>query len=123
MSNETPGLGDTTTPWIPMSDPVDIKHIGKLLEEGGESVAALGQAIALAARCLIQGMDGINPDTGVRNKEQLENEFADVIANIRLNIRRFGLNDTRIECRAQRKFAYLTQVHAGAAGPSSTSSE
>lgn len=68
-----------------MSDPVDIKHIGKLIEELGELQAAL-------ARCLIQGMDGTEPTTGKPNRQWLEEEIADVYANVSLVRERFKLN-------------------------------
>jgi hypothetical protein len=58
-------------PWIPMSDPVDIKHVGKALEELGEAVAAL-------ARALIQGMDGQDPKTGKLNRDSVAEELAGV---------------------------------------------
>lgn len=71
-------------PWHPMTDLVDIKHIGKLQEELHE----LGAAIA---RCLIQGIDGVEPVTKKSNRLWLEEEIADVYANLSLVEERFGL--------------------------------
>jgi NTP pyrophosphatase (non-canonical NTP hydrolase) len=73
------------SPWIPMSDPLDIKHIGKLGEETGELSTVI-------FRCLIQQMDQTNPDDGKINKQWLEEEIADVLANIGLCKKHFNLN-------------------------------
>lgn len=71
-------------PWNPMTDPVDIKHIGKIIEELGELQAAL-------ARCLIQGIDETETTTGKPNRQWLEEEIADVYANLSLVQERFKL--------------------------------
>lgn len=92
------------SPWHPMSDPVDLKHLGKLLEE-------LGEATAAASRCLIQGIDGADPVTEEPNKEWLENELADVLANINLCSLRFELNEDRMNERAAKKMAHLKKWH------------
>lgn len=99
--NKTPD----PSPWVPMSEPIDIKHIGKLIEELGECVSA-------AARALIQGIDSREPVTGKVNLEWLEDEFADVQANITLNLLHFGLDTKRIGARAQRKMEHLRKWHA-----------
>lgn len=91
-------------PWQPITDPVDIAHLGKLGEEAGELAAA-------ASRCIIQGVDGREPVTGKVNREWLEDEIADVLANSELNIQRFALDGDRIAERALRKIAHLTQWH------------
>ena len=61
-------------PWHPMTDPVDKKTVGKFLEELGECVEAL---------CTTERNDAVF--------QQLENEVADVKANIVLMNRRFDL--------------------------------
>lgn len=90
-------------PWHPMSDPVDLKHIGKLLEELSEGGSA-------AARCMIQGIDEREPVTGKLNREWLEDEIADILANISLCEERFGLNIST--ARIERKLAHLRAWHA-----------
>lgn len=94
------GIGDHVSPWHPMADAVDLKTAGKGLEELGECTAAL-------SRCLIQGLDGINPENGKVNRQWLEQEMDDVRAQFELLSERFGLRSdpTRIErkktnCRA-----------------------
>lgn len=94
-------------PWHPMKDPVDLKYIGKL----GEEVNELGAAIF---RCMIQGIDEAHPETGKVNRDWLEDEIADVLANIDLVRKRFNLDDQKIWERKARKMHFLKQLHDGA---------
>lgn len=89
-------------PWHPITDSVDLKHLGKLLEECGELVSAL-------SRCLIQGINESEPITGELNKDWLENEIADVITGIQLVEKRFNL--IRLEGRIAKKTKHLSQWH------------
>lgn len=89
-------------PWHPMSDPVDLKTLGKLCEE-------LGECSAAAARCLIQGIDEREPRTGKPNRRWLSEELADVLANVRLTVDHFGLDQDFILSRADAKRAGLQQ--------------
>lgn len=91
-------------PWHPITDTVDLKHLGKLGEELGECGAAV-------ARCIIQGIDEAEPTTGKINREWLEDEIADVAANAQLVAERFGLDKDRIRDRAERKVAQLRTWH------------
>lgn len=50
------------SPWRPISNPVDLMHLGKLIEETTECATA-------AARCMIQGMDEAEPSTGEVNRD------------------------------------------------------
>lgn len=90
-------------PWQPMNRPIDIKHIGKLAEEINE----LGAAIA---RCIIQGLDEREPITGKHNRDWLQDEIADVIANIDLNVKHFDLKID--QGRIARKIKNLKEWHA-----------
>jgi hypothetical protein len=92
-------------PWHPITDPVDLKHLGKLSEEVNE----LGSA---TSRCIIQGIDACEPVTGKPNREWLEDEIADVQANIDLVIERFGLDEERMAARVEKKKLHLKQWHA-----------
>lgn len=91
-------------PWHPMTDSLDLKHLGKLAEETGELSAAV-------SRCIIQGIDEAEPVTGKVNREWLEDELADVAANSLLVIERFGLDQQRMRERAERKAAQLRTWH------------
>jgi len=89
-------------PWHPMKDAVDVKTIGKFLEELGECVSA-------AARALIQGIDECEPVTGKPNRKWLEDELADLKTNTGLVIERFKLQVD--EERVERKRQHLQQWH------------
>src|ERR1039458_1231647 len=80
-------------PWYPMSRPIDLKHMGKLGEE-------LGEAQSAVSRCIIQGIDECEPITKKLNRTWLEDELADVLANIELVTRHFDLDRSRMGERA-----------------------
>jgi hypothetical protein len=93
------------SPWQPITDAVDLKHLGKLGEECNE----LGSAIS---RCIIQGVDEAEPVTGKLNREWMEDEIADVEAGIELAKRRFDLDRDRIHRRRIKKMLHLLKWHA-----------
>jgi hypothetical protein len=92
------------SPWHPISNAVDLKHLGKFGEELNECGAAV-------SRCIIQGVDEAEPVTGKINRHWLEDEIADVQAGIDLVIEHFGLDDVRILKRLNRKKTHLRQWH------------
>jgi NTP pyrophosphatase (non-canonical NTP hydrolase) len=94
----------TPNPWQPMSNSLDIKILGKFLEELGECSSAV-------ARCLIQGIDESEPVTGKPNKEWLEDEIADVLANVDIILSKYSLNVNRISDRSKSKNAFLKRWH------------
>lgn len=83
-------------PWHPMTDTVDLKHLLKLVEELNECGTA-------SARCMMQGIDEAEPVTGKVNREWLQDELADVWANMELVIEHFGLDFTEIYTRRNAK--------------------
>lgn len=91
-------------PWHPITEPIALKHLGKLAEELGECNAAV-------ARCIIQGMDEYEPTSGVRNVDWLTDEIADVLANIVLVTNHFHLNTAYIDERVTRKMEQLKLWH------------
>lgn len=91
-------------PWHPMTDPRDLKTVGKLIEELGECVAA-------AARCQIQGIDECEPVTGKPNRQWLTEELADVLVNANLVIDRFNLDRAAIVARMDKKRPLLQGWH------------
>lgn len=95
---------DAANPWHPITSSIDLKHLGKLSEE-------LGECIASVSRCIIQGMEEKEPHIGKINREWLEEEIADVIANIELNIEHFKLNISGIQTRVSRKKLHLRGWH------------
>lgn len=92
-------------PWVPMKNPLDLKHLGKLAEELNECAAAV-------SRCIIQGIMEKEPVTQKLNKEWLEDEIADVYANIWVVSDHFKLDMGRIFERQQRKITNLQIWHA-----------
>lgn len=93
-------------PWHPITDPRDLKTLGKLGEECGELSAAI-------SRCIIQGIEGTEPTTGKPNWQWLAEEIADVLANINLVSERFELCPDFIACREYNKRKMLEKWHAG----------
>lgn len=85
--------------WIPTQDPCDLAVLGKLAEE-------LAECGAIVARCIIQGIDGVDPDRNTVNLASLENELADVMALSLLATKQFGLNYRFMHARAQKKLEH-----------------
>lgn len=63
----------TISPWIPEQDKHLLATLGKMIEE-------LNECGARAARCIIQGLEELDPATGRPNRIELEREMADVLA-------------------------------------------
>lgn len=91
-------------PWVPMKEPIDVKHLGKLAEELGELQAAI-------SRCLIQGINEKEPVTGKPNRQWLMEEMADVYANLELCFIHFNLPRTPVLERIHRKTEMLRKWH------------
>lgn len=116
LSDGTAATSWALNPWRPMSKPIDLKHLGKLAEE-------LGEASSAVARCVIQGIDESEPITGKLNREWLEDELADVFANIDLVVQHFRLNSDRMAERAERKKKHLRGWHSMLCEPTLTDPE
>lgn len=91
-------------PWVPISKPIDLKHLGKLSEECGELISAI-------SRCIIQGITEREPVTGVVNKKWLQDEIGDVLANIDLVVNHLDLDRPAIRERMNRKKKFLSEWH------------
>lgn len=96
---------EALNPWHPITNPLDLKYLGKLGEETNE----LGTVVS---RCIIQGLYGINPSDGKMNVRWLEEELADVLANGELVAEFFSLDKDFIRARADNKKARLRTWHA-----------
>lgn len=92
-------------PWTPITDLVLLKHLGKLNEELAECSSAV-------SRCIIQGVDECEPSTGVCNREWLEKEIADVIANVTLVMEHLNLDQGAIDKRVIFKREHLKRWHS-----------
>lgn len=97
--------GTSVHPWVPISSPIDLKHLGKLGEELGECNSAV-------SRCIIQGVNEEDPETKKVNLLWLAEEMADVIANVELNIEHFNIDPDFIQARVQTKKGRLRRWHA-----------
>lgn len=107
-------LKKDASPWHPMNVPTDVKTIGKLIEELTELATSASRAATAATRCLIQGINELEPVTQVLNRQWLEDELADVRAGYELTIERFALDRERMNTRTERKMEHLRSWHAKA---------
>ena len=82
--------------WEPDADPHQARRIGKTLEE-------LGELTAVLARISIQGIDAIDPSTGKTNRVRMEEETADVLAQLTCNTETFRMDEARLAERAMMK--------------------
>lgn len=65
--------------WLVEDDPKLVRRFGKLLEECGELTS-------VAARCIIQGVNDVDPSSKRFNRDRLIDEMADVLAQIQCTI-------------------------------------
>lgn len=84
------------TLWLPESRTVIHQALGK----GAEEAAELGKILA---RCLIQGMDALDPKTGIHNLGALADELADMEAVIEWLFELLPLDVDTHNTRAGRK--------------------
>src|SRR4051812_36337432 len=71
--------------WQPITNKHNLAALGKLGEEASELCSAI-------CRCIIQGMDELEPTTGKPNRQWLEEEIADVMALTTLAIQELDLD-------------------------------
>lgn len=88
--------------WVPINDPMLQRRMGKT----GEECAELG---AVVARIGIQGIDEVDPSSQKTNRQRLEEEIADVYAQLDECINRLGLRGDFIESRRQTKRGYMQE--------------
>lgn len=82
--------------WEPDNNPRQARRVGKTMEE-------LAELTNVLARISIQGLDAIDPGTGLTNRERMYHETADVLAQLQCNIDFFGMDMTRLDERMARK--------------------
>lgn len=93
------------TKWTPTTDLMMLRRMGKLGEE-------LGELQAVAARCIIQGIDEVDPGTGVLNRERLWKELADVQAQIGCTVLALGLPQEEMAKRTADKMRQMGEWEA-----------
>lgn len=91
--------------WIPTTDLMTLRRLGKTCEELGELVAVLGRTIC-------QGLDGVDPASGESNIERITKESADVLAQIGCNVEAFRLDQELINARAADKSGQMAEWEA-----------
>lgn len=82
--------------WIPITDLRLLRRFGKLAEE-------LAELQSVVARCIIQGVDEVDPSSGRTNRERITDEVADVLAQCDLTISELGLDFAAIRARVHEK--------------------
>lgn len=93
------------SPWIPEKDAAILRRVGKTGEECAE-------LLKVTNRIVIQGIDGVDPETGKSNLAALQEEMADVIAQCEINIEHFGFNMEEIRMRVYKKKAWMAEWEA-----------
>lgn len=88
--------------WVPTTDLATLRRLGKLSEE-------LGELQAVVARCIIQGIDETDPSSGRVNRLRLEDELADVQAQLHLTVGFFDLDARRIAGRCEDKMEQMQE--------------
>lgn len=91
--------------WTPESDPMVLRRVGKT----GEECAELSK---VCSRITIQGLDGVDPATGETNRQALQKEIADVIAQCFVTIKSLGLDNEKIRTRAHDKQRQMAEWEA-----------
>lgn len=80
------------TAWHVEEDKFRKRKLGKSLEE-------LSELSCVLARCLIQGVDEVDPSSGKVNRVRMQEEVADVYAQLNLLVLAFKLNEEEISER------------------------
>lgn len=93
------------SPWRPTTDPLILRRMGKLIEE-------LGELTSVAGRVIIQGIDEIDPSSGVVNRERLWREMADVIAQCNVTIQSLGYDASAVWNRVSEKSRQMAEWEA-----------
>lgn len=91
--------------WTPESDPMVLRRVGKT----GEECAELSK---VCSRITIQGLDGIDPATGISNREALTKEIADVLAQCMVTVDALGLDGQAIHSRKLAKEQQMAEWEA-----------
>lgn len=93
------------TKWIPTTDLMMLRRMGKLGEE-------LAELSVVTNRCIIQGIDEVDPGSGIVNRERLMKELADVMAQCIVTIERLGLDQAFIKARTEDKLDQMAEWEA-----------
>jgi NTP pyrophosphatase (non-canonical NTP hydrolase) len=89
-------------PWYPERDVNSLRALGKTLEELGELTSAV-------ARCLIQGVNEVEPISRKPNRLWLEQEIADVQTQLAILVEHFHLDTQAIATRTRKKYDQMQE--------------
>jgi len=88
------------TKWTPTTDLLMLRRMGKLIEE-------LAELQVVASRCIIQGIDGVDPSSGKVNRQRLHEELADVMAQCICTMEMLDLDSPLIDERVNSKIEQM----------------
>ena len=93
------------TKWTPTTNLIMLRRMGKLGEE-------LAELSVVTNRCIIQGIDEIDPASGKVNRLRLEHEIADVLAQCWTTIETLKLDVPAICQRKEYKMDQMREWEA-----------
>ena len=91
--------------WTPTTDLMMLRRMGKLIEE-------LSELSNVAARCIIQGIDEVDPGSGKVNRQRLNEEIADVLAQCQVTVHTLKLDTMGIALRQDDKVRQMAEWEA-----------
>jgi hypothetical protein len=89
-------------PWRVETDKRRLRRLGKTGEE-------LAELSAVVSRCIIQGVDEIDPSSGKTNRQRLQEEVADVYCQLDLLVTALNLNTFQIDVRSAKKAGQMAE--------------
>ena len=100
----------TISPWMPEQDRIRLAVLGKLIEECNELAGR-------AARCIIQGIDERDPDSGLTNRTEMAREIADVIActEVAIEVLVLSVGSQRVQEKMRGFYRWHTMIEVGLA--------
>jgi hypothetical protein len=104
MRNDAPSRPKLSK-WIPTTDLMTLRRMGKLAEE-------LGELQAVVARCVIQGIDEVDPGSHKVNRQRLLDELSDVQAQIGRTLLAFDLDQEYLQRRVAEKMRQMNEWEA-----------
>jgi NTP pyrophosphatase (non-canonical NTP hydrolase) len=93
------------TKWVPETNPMILRRVGKT----GEECAELSK---VCSRITIQGLAGVDPATGESNRQALQKEIADVVAQCYTTINALNLDDEAVRVRCVEKQRQMAEWEA-----------
>lgn len=98
-------MNKRVTKWTPTTQLSMLRRMGKLLEE-------LNECGSVAARCIIQGIDEVDPSSQRVNRDRLGDEMADVLAQIECTVAMLDYDRDALALRVERKLASMAAWEA-----------